>query len=173
MKRIFIFTVLIGGVSATAFAATKCVKLDANVEAADFVAAEYEPDWTVTEADGTVLRGIGVCGNKKRTDDGQACMDDISLCLSDTITVSGSGGGVELASVVEDSSGSDGSSEWTYTEENSVCWCRLVSPAVSSWVFLLDRGSASYCARYCGTYCAGRARVDPVFRGALFSGLGA
>ena len=53
------------------------------------------------------------------------------------------------------------------------CWCKMVSPAVSSWVFNDDYeyGSASYCANGCASACAGSAASNASFRSALFSGL--
>lgn len=51
------------------------------------------------------------------------------------------------------------------------CWCKMVSPAVSSWVFSFDYGSASSCADNCAFSCARDPRRVPSFRSALFSGL--
>ena len=56
--------------------------------------------------------------------------------------------------------------------DDKYCWCKMVSPAVSSWVFAADSGSASYCAYSCASNCAANAAYDASFRSALFSGLG-
>ena len=54
--------------------------------------------------------------------------------------------------------------------DEDYCWCKMISPAVSSiWVYA--RGSA-FCAYDCAHYCANRAANDASFRSALFSGLG-
>ena len=55
--------------------------------------------------------------------------------------------------------------------DDKYCWCKMVSPAVSSWVFQDDGGSASNCAYNCAGICATRAAYNASFRSALFSGL--
>ena len=57
------------------------------------------------------------------------------------------------------------------SDNNKYCWCKMVSPAVSSWVFYGDRGSASNCARLCARICASYAASNASFRSALFSNL--
>ena len=81
----------------------------------------------------------------------------ISQCSS----TSGSSVG-QKATVLKISGGTD----------DKYCWCKMVSPAVSSWVFANDGGSASNCARNCAAYCASRAAIIASFRSVLFSGLG-
>ena len=56
--------------------------------------------------------------------------------------------------------------------DDKYCWCKMVSPAVSSWVFARDAGSASDCAYNCAIACARYAAYFASFRSALFSGLG-
>lgn len=56
-------------------------------------------------------------------------------------------------------------------DNNKYCWCKMVSPAVSSWVFYGDRESASNCARLCARICASYAAANASFRSALFSNL--
>lgn len=58
------------------------------------------------------------------------------------------------------------------TEENKYCWCKMTSPAVSSWGFTRGAGSAAVCADYCANNCAYYVRSNATFRSALFSGLG-
>lgn len=55
--------------------------------------------------------------------------------------------------------------------DDRYCWCKMVSPAVSSWVFSHARGSASLCASNCASNCAAIAANLASFRSALFSGL--
>ena len=59
----------------------------------------------------------------------------------------------------------------TSTDDNKCCWCKMVSPAVSSWVFNVSAESAGACAYLCAYNCAGRARGNSAWRSALFSGL--
>ena len=56
--------------------------------------------------------------------------------------------------------------------DDKYCWCKMVSPAVSSWVFRYASVSASDCANFCANACANAAAYDASFRSALFSGLG-
>ncbi len=56
--------------------------------------------------------------------------------------------------------------------DDKECWCKMVSPAVSSWVFRSPHRSASSCANSCADACASGAQAyDAAFRSALFSGL--
>ena len=56
-------------------------------------------------------------------------------------------------------------------DDNIYCWCKMVSPAVSHWVFYDADTPASNCASICARYCAYDALRSSVFRTALFSGL--
>ena len=56
--------------------------------------------------------------------------------------------------------------------DDKYCWCKMVSPAVSSWVFTTLTDSAFPCAHNCASSCAYRAALNASFRSALFSGLG-
>ena len=49
------------------------------------------------------------------------------------------------------------------------CWCKMISPAVSSWVFANARGTASACASRCAINCADFAASNASFRSALFN----
>ena len=57
--------------------------------------------------------------------------------------------------------------------DDKYCWCKMVSPAVSSWVFSTEGGLglASTCAFNCAGHCASGAARNASFRRALFSGL--
>ena len=57
------------------------------------------------------------------------------------------------------------------SDNNKYCWCKMVSPAVSRWVYAYSDGSAGYCARNCAAYCARSAGSTASFRSALFSNL--
>lgn len=81
----------------------------------------------------------------------------ISQCSS----TNGSSGGLK-ATALKISGGTD----------DKYCWCKMVSPGVSYWVFARGTGSASLCANYCAHYCASAAARNAAFRSALFPGLG-
>lgn len=55
--------------------------------------------------------------------------------------------------------------------DDMYCWCKMVSPAVSSWVFYDDANSASLCASSCAERCAYYAAIYSAFRSALLSEL--
>ena len=57
------------------------------------------------------------------------------------------------------------------SDDNKNCWCKMVSPAVSSWVFSYSGSAAGYCATNCASNCAFYAQINSAFRSALFSGL--
>ena len=88
-------------------------------------------------------------------------------------------GGIAIQGVVfcgSQKGGSKGETSETVTtsttsDDNKYCWCKMVSPAVSSWVFNRSLSSAGYCAGNCAYYCAYDARYNSDLRSALFSGL--
>ena len=57
------------------------------------------------------------------------------------------------------------------SDDNKHCWCKMVSPAVSSWVSYFSFSSAGDCARICAGRCEYGAQYSSAFRSALFSGL--
>ena len=57
------------------------------------------------------------------------------------------------------------------SDDNVHCWCKMVSPAVSSWVFVVSSTTAGGCAYNCASLCAARAQYNPDFRSGLFWGL--
>ena len=88
-------------------------------------------------------------------------------------------GGIEIQGVAfcgSQKGGSAGVTTETVTtsstsDNNKYCWCKMVSPAVSSWVFMYSISSAANCALNCASSCASYARNSPAFRSGLFSGL--
>ena len=86
-------------------------------------------------------------------------------------------GGIEIQGVAlcgSQSASSPGKTSETVnissnSENNKHCWCKMVSPAVSSWVY---RNMASgSCAYGCASSCADFAQGLSAFRSGLFSGL--
>ena len=85
-------------------------------------------------------------------------------------------GGIEIQGVAF-CGAQDGGSIGTKSEtvegaydNNTYCWCKMVSPAVSSWVFSYSSPYAYQCADFCVYDCM-RALSNYAFRSALFSGL--
>ena len=52
------------------------------------------------------------------------------------------------------------------------CWCKMLRPARSAWVYLYEYGSASDCDAYCADVCAYRVRYDADFRRGVFGSAG-
>ncbi len=65
---------------------------------------------------------------------------------------------------------SDTISTSSTTEDNMYCWCKMTSPAVSSWVFNYVYGSAANCAYECAKFCAA-GLASPKIRTAMFQEL--
>ena len=89
-------------------------------------------------------------------------------------------GGIEIQGVAfcgSQDGGSMGTTSETVTTspasaDNKNCWCKMVSPAVSSWVFSYSGSYAGSCATTCAYSCAtGAGQTNSAFRSALFSGL--
>ncbi len=59
----------------------------------------------------------------------------------------------------------------TTSTDNKYCWCKMVSPAVSRWVFYSANSSGGRCADLCAYNCASIAHYNASYRSALFSGL--
>ena len=88
-------------------------------------------------------------------------------------------GGIEIQGVAfcgSQNGGSVGATSEKVTtsstsDDNKNCWCKMVSPAVSSWVFNVSAESAGACAYLCAYNCAARALNISDFRSGLFVGL--
>ena len=146
MKKLLTLTAL-GAILATpAMAVQKCVALDASTTTCTSTAADGNADWsaTCTTNDTSVpIKGIAMCSN-------QAVASAAPYSTSDAITTV------------------SGTSDTT----NVNCWCKMVEPAVSSWVFFNAYTSAGGCAYGCSGDCALYAQDFSAFRSALFSSLG-
>ncbi len=62
--------------------------------------------------------------------------------------------------------------EISYTlDNNKYCWCRMISPAVSQWVFSRSYSTAASCATNCASTCAYNLRDEASIRASMFSNL--
>ena len=52
------------------------------------------------------------------------------------------------------------------------CWCKMLRPARSAWVYNNDRGSASDCGTYCAYDCGYNVRYSVGFRRGVFGSAG-
>ncbi|MBQ8294772.1 MAG: hypothetical protein IJX89_05310 [Alphaproteobacteria bacterium] len=131
-------------VTAPANAVQKCVALDASSTTCTSTPAGGNADWSATcTTNGTSVPIKGIAMCSNQAGAAQ-------YATSDAITTV--------------SSASD--------TTNVNCWCKMVEPAVSSWVFFNANSSAGNCAGDCSFYCALYARSYSAFRSALFSSLG-
>lgn len=54
---------------------------------------------------------------------------------------------------------------------NKFCWCRMMSPAVSKWIFSYPFSSAAECAYGCGYRCGADMNTSVAARSAIFKDL--
>ena len=57
------------------------------------------------------------------------------------------------------------------TTNNKYCWCKMISPAISKWVYPgTSNTSEANCLKYCAASCA-QAMTDSYYRGYFFKNL--
>ena len=130
-------------VAAPAHAVTKCVALNSISTRCTSDIAQYEghTDWAATCTTNGVSTPISGIGICSSKDGGSMGATATELDISSTV------------------------------DENLNCWCKMTSPAVSRWVFLVSSSSAGDCAMGCAFSCAFNARLIAAFRSALFGSL--
>ncbi|MBQ3038965.1 MAG: hypothetical protein IJD41_00200 [Alphaproteobacteria bacterium] len=145
MKKLLILTTVGAMLAAPAMAVQKCVALDSSTTTCTSTAAYGKADWsaTCTTNDTSVpIKGIAMCSN-------QAVASAAPYSTSDAITTASSA-----------------------TETTNVnCWCKMVEPAVSPWLFLASYTSAGNCAYICSYFCANVVQGSSTYRSALFGSL--
>ena len=143
MKKLLTLTAIGAIIATPATAVQKCVAFDASTTECTSESAYGNADWSATcTTNGTSVPIKGIAMcSNQEADDYYATSDAITMVRSETETT------------------------------NVYCWCKMVEPAVSSWVFLEAHASADYCADYCSFYCADVAGVDAAYRAALFGSL--
>ena len=127
-----------------AHAVTKCFALNTGLRTActtDPFQYEYRTDWAATCTTNGVSTPISGIGICSSTDGGSPGATATELDISSTV------------------------------DENLNCWCRMISPAVSRWVFYLWFGSAGDCAWECARYCASSVQFVEDFRSAMLGSL--
>ncbi len=84
-------------------------------------------------------------------------------------------GDVSGIAVCNDTSGSWGVASPQYDFESGTtgakCWCKMLSPARSAWVYNGSYNSASQCATSCA-YCVNYVSSNADFRGGMFGSVG-
>ena len=143
MKRSIFILLGMGILTGGAHAVQKCVALDASTTTCTSTPANGNADWSATcTTNGTSVPIKGIAMCSNQAADAQ-------YGTSDAIkTVSG-----------------------TTDTTNVNCWCKMVEPAVSSWVLIYTYTSAGYCAFNCSYNCAWYAQRANAYLYALFGSL--
>lgn len=144
MKKILTLAALGAILTVPAMAVVQCVGLDAESTTCTSTSTYGNADWSATcTTNGTSvpIKGIAMCSNQAA---------DAEYGTSDAITTV-----------------SSSSSDTT----NVNCWCKMIEPAVSSWVFIRTFMSVGICAYSCSDYCAAYVQNLSAFRSALFGSL--
>lgn len=141
MKKVLIYACMIF-VPCVAFAATMCAKNNTLVIALDPAVApsSYSGSGSAWTAtfSSGVFKGVSTCVASK------------GGSMGSTTT-----GGVPLTAARGETSG-------------QYCWCKLVHPVASRWVFNNDNGSASNCAGNCANNCGNNVQNNSSMRVGLF-----
>lgn len=144
LKIILAGAIFCAMIAAPAHAVTKCVALSGSGTTCTSSPTQYEyhTDWAATCTTNGVSTPISGTGICSSTDGGSIGATATELDTSST------------------------------ADDNKHCWCRMISPAVSRWVFTGNSyTSAGYCVRYCSWYCANRVQDSASMRSALFGSL--
>ncbi|MBR2392934.1 MAG: hypothetical protein IKB05_00380 [Alphaproteobacteria bacterium] len=147
MKKLLTLTAVGTLLAVPAMAVQQCVALDSSTTTCTSTPVNWNgtAEWEVTcTTDGTnvPIKGVSACSNVKGDTDYAIYSDGALPTLSDASS-----------------------------EVNFYCWCKMVEPAVSSWVYTNIYTPASNCAFYCSGNCATHAQYYPEFRSALFSSI--
>ena len=125
--------------AAPAHAVTKCVALNSSTTCVQEDPGFNVADWTST----CTTNGVS------------SPIKGIGICSANAGSDTGaSATGLEIS---------------TTTDENTNCWCKMTSPAVSRWVSSGFMNTAADCAQYCTYYCAYHVQRYANFRSAMFS----
>lgn len=145
LKIILAGAIFCAMVAAPAHAVTKCVALSGSGTTctSDFRSYYNKTDWAAT-----------------------CTTNGVSTPISGIARCSSTDGGSEGATATE--------LDVSYTAgENMNCWCKMISPAVSRWVFFFSSGPGedASCNANCAASCANRVKNSATFRRALFGSL--
>ena len=104
-------------------------------------------------------------------DDYERHTDWASTCTTNGVSTPVSG--IGICSSTDGGSGYQTATELDTSatpDDNKYCWCRMISPAVSRWVYSAAPATI-YCERYCANNCATNLYFYPAFRRVLFGSL--
>ena len=128
--------------SQPAMAVTKCVALNGGTTCtSNNTDYQYHTDWAATCTTNGVSTPISGIGICSSTSDSSTSQTATELDISST------------------------------SDDNKYCWCRMISPAVSRWVYANKIPSANYCPQNCAYFCADYVQRIMMFRVRLFGSL--
>ena len=143
MKKLLTLAVVGVMLVMPATAVQKCVALDASTTTCTSTSTAGNADWSATCI----------------TNDTSVPFKGIAMCSN------------QKADAVYGTSDAITTVSGTTDTTNVNCWCKMVEPAVSSWVFSHAYTSAGWCAHACSGNCASSAQTYSAFRSALFGSL--
>ena len=138
MTKKIILSVCFMFLSATSYAATKCIALGPQSKCSEDgkVAAEWKSDWggkCTLDGKSVQIRGVSACGNAEWVNN-QGFSTGQIVGTDD----------VELFWLNGD------------VAKNRACFCKIVQPVTSYWVLAEVNNSAYDCVQYCSSACAGK-----------------
>ena len=137
MKRILAVALIIACYvePAVVYAATKCVPLGTGTSCsqADLSTLSYSTDWSTS------------CSNSNNNNE-EIDIYGIAACSSSSGTFGSTSSRISTGRTASDT-------DPTSTNDNKYCWCRIIRPGVSDWMFLANYSTASNCHFQCAIAC--------------------
>lgn len=137
MKRILAVALIVACFvePAVVYAATKCVPLGTgtNCRQADLSTLSYSTDWSTS------------CSNSNNNNE-EIDIYGIAACSSSSGTFGSTSSRISTGRTASDT-------DPTSTNDNKYCWCRIIRPGVSDWMFLANYSTASSCHYQCAIAC--------------------
>lgn len=120
--------------SGTGYAAIKCVPLGSGTSCrtADLSSLSFKVGWETS------------CSNSNNNNE-DISISGIAACSSSSGTYGSTSRRISTGNVSDTNPAS--------TNDNKYCWCRIIQPAVSDWMFLGNFSTASSCHYQCAIAC--------------------
>ncbi len=117
------------------YALTKCVQLGTGTscDQPDLGSLQYSVDW-------------GTSCHNSNNGNGRISISGIGACSSSSGSF-----GTRLSRISTGYTASD--TDPTSTDDNKYCWCRILEPAVSYWMYVANFSTASRCHSDCAVAC--------------------
>ncbi len=126
MKKLLLLTIMGVSIATPATAVYKCISLLPTTTCRAGLASAGFVSWSGTATNGLKYSGTATCA--MTPSDNQKIQDTVYVSVSSQVN--------------------------TMNTENSICFCRLVSPAVSKYVWAYTYASELKCAEGCAISCS-------------------